>query len=150
MKHVCTETSSLDTFLPSDVHVDVSRFFPSALCEWTRLCVKRSTLRHLFSKEGNTACCDYSVVQYGCTHCNCIPSNALIHTFYITCNFMDFLIAQNYLCLGLLQYTFFSCIFVYFGHAFLAMAVKIKAVGNISVEGCIYTDQNKKQKKHLE
>ena len=29
--------------------------------------------------------------------------NALIDTFYITCNFMDILIATDYLCLGLLQ-----------------------------------------------
>lgn len=89
--------------------------------------MKRSTLWHLCSREGNTACCDYPV-QYGCTHCNCIPSNALIDTSYITCNFMDILIATNYLCLGLLQYSSFQCnFFFYFSHAFLALAVLMQS-----------------------
>lgn len=93
-------------------------FMFSTLCEWPclyvhRFWMKRSTLWHPCSQEGNSACCDSSV-QYGCTHCNCIPSNALNHTFYITCNFMDILIATNYLCLGLLQYGSFQCIFYLF------------------------------------
>lgn len=58
----------------------------------------------------------------------CIPSNALINTFYITCHFMDILIATNYLCLGLLLFHFFSMCFFgggfNCGHAFLAMALK--------------------------
>lgn len=56
---------------------------------------------------------------------------------------MDILIATNYLCLGLLQYSSFQCFIFYFGHAFLAMAVKMqhKAVGNIYVEGCIHADK---------
>lgn len=103
--------------------------------------MKRSTLWHLCSQEGNTACCDYSV-KYGCTHCNCIPSNALIDTFYITCNFMDILIATNYLCLGLLQYSSFQCICFISVMLFSLWLSKCSTkLLVIYVEGCIYTDK---------
>lgn len=105
-----------------------------------RFWMERSTLWHLCGQEGNSACCDYSV-KYGCIHCNCISSDALTDTFYIICNFMDILIATNYLCLGLLQCSSLLCLCFYFDHAFLATAVRMQhnIVGNIYVKGCIYT-----------
>lgn len=68
----------------------------------------------------------------------CIPSNALINTFYITCHFMDILIATNYLCLGLLLFHFFSMCF--FGGVSIVVMLFLLWLLNICVEGCIYTD----------
>lgn len=104
LKHVFPST-----FLPSHCVTDLI----SALRVWTRLFVhrfwmKRSALWHPCSSEGNSYLLWWFC--WGCIHCNCIPSNALIGTFCITCNFMDILIAMDYLCLGLLQYRcFFQC-----------------------------------------